>query len=136
MRESLPPEAGPARHLVDNLQSVLHADIAQVDWMSPSTKARAETKLDAFTKKIGYPDKFRDYAALNVEDAPYATNSLAATQFNVAYELAKIGKPTDRSQWYMTPPTNNAYYDPSNNEIVFPAGILRRRTSAPPSTMR
>jgi putative endopeptidase len=121
-----PPAAkARAKALVDNLQTVLHDEIARLDWMSPATKARAEKKLAAFNKKIGYPDKFRDYAALTIEDVPYATNALAATHFNVAYELAKIGKPTDRQQWYMTPPTNNAYYDPANNEIAFPAGILR-----------
>ena len=121
-----PPAAkARARALVDNLQSVLRGDIAQLDWMSAQTKARAEKKLAALTKKIGYPDHFRDYAALQVGDVSYAANALAANRFQKAFSLAKIGKPTDRSEWYMTPPTNNAYYDPSNNEIVFPAGILR-----------
>jgi putative endopeptidase len=120
-----PPAKARARALVDNLQAVLHDDIAKLDWMSPVTKARAETKLAALTKKIGYPDHFRDYSGLSVGDVAYATNALAANRFQKAYGLAKIGKPTDRAEWFMSPPTNNAYYDPSNNEIVFPAGILR-----------
>jgi predicted metalloendopeptidase len=121
-----PPAAkARAKALVEGLQSVLHDDIAQLAWMSPATKARAEKKLAALNKKIGYPDHFRDYSALSIGDVPYATNAVAASRFRTAYDLAKIGKPTDRNEWFMTPPTNNAYYDPSNNEIVFPAGILR-----------
>jgi predicted metalloendopeptidase len=124
--QQFPPAAkARAKALVDNLQSVLHDDISTLDWMSSATKARAETKLAAFTKKIGYPDHFRDYSKLVIGDGVYATDVLLASRFEHARDMAKIGKPTDRSEWGMTPPTVNAYYSPNNNEIVFPAGILR-----------
>jgi predicted metalloendopeptidase len=113
-----------ARALVDNLQSVLHDDIGTLSWMSDSTKAYAQTKLAAFSKKIGYPDRFRDYSALDIRDGPYAVNVQNANAFDAARYLRKIGTLTDRGEWGMTPPTVNAYYNPSNNEIVFPAGIL------------
>jgi putative endopeptidase len=92
--------------------------------MSPATKTRAIAKLEAYRKKIGYPDHFRDYSALPVVPDSYIANILAARQFEYAREIARFGKPTDRDEWGMTPPTVNAYYNPSNNEIVFPAGIL------------
>lgn len=114
-----------AKALVATLQHELHDDIATLDWMSPPTRARAEIKLAAYVKKIGYPDHFRDYSALSVVDGPYAANALAAQRFENAYELAKIGKPTNRAEWGMSPPTVNAYYSTENNEIVFPAGILQ-----------
>ena len=122
-----PPAAkARARALVDNVQAVLAGDIRTLSWMAPTTKARAETKLAAYGKKIGYPDRFRDYSRLHVDaGAPYATNAQAAQRFEVARELAKIDKPTDRTEWDDTPPTVNAYYAPSNNEILFPAGILQ-----------
>ncbi len=122
------PPAAKARALalVDNLQSVLHGDIETLAWMSPPTRARAIEKLDAFTKKIGYPDKWQDYSSLTVaEGAPYAALLRTVRDWNSGVDVARIGKPTDRSLWGMTPPTVNAYYDPSNNEIVFPAGILQ-----------
>jgi predicted metalloendopeptidase len=120
------PPAAKARALalVDNVQGVLHDDIETLAWMSPPTKARAEAKLAAFTKKIGYPDKFRDYRALSIVDGPYAANVARVRAFNSDRDLRKIGTPTDRSEWGMSPPTVNAYYNPTNNEIVFPAGIL------------
>jgi putative endopeptidase len=121
------PPAAKARALalVDNLQGVLHDDIETLDWMSAPTKKYAQTKLGAFTKKIGYPDKWVDFSALTVTDGPYANNVMAVRRFQVARDIARLGKPTDRSIFGMTPPTVNAYYNPSNNEIVFPAGILQ-----------
>jgi putative endopeptidase len=94
-----------------------------LSWMSAPTKACAATKLAAFTKKIGYPDKFRDYSTLEVKDDPYATNAIRANAFQHAIAVARIGRPTDRTLWGMTPPTANAYYNPANNEVVFPADI-------------
>jgi putative endopeptidase len=125
-REFTPAAKARAVSLVDNLQSVLKGDIGTLSWMSPPTKARAVGKLDAFTKKIGYPDKWQDYSSLTVADGqPYAALVRAVRDWNAGVDVARIGKPTDRSLWGMTPPTVNAYYDPSNNEIVFPAGILQ-----------
>ncbi len=120
------PPAAKARalSLVDNLQSVLNADIKQLPWMSPETRIKASEKLEAYTKKIGYPDTFINYSKLIIGDS-YVANIAAVSAFDTARDVAKIGKPTDRKEWGMTPPTVNAYYNPSNNEIVFPAGILR-----------
>jgi putative endopeptidase len=115
-----------AQAMVDNLQSVLREDIGTLDWMSAPTKAKAVEKLDAFTKKIGYPDHWEDYSTLQIPSgAPYAAVVADVRGWNHARDMARIDKPTERWQWGMTPPTVNAYYDPSNNEIVFPAGILQ-----------
>jgi putative endopeptidase len=121
------PPAAKARALalVTNLQDVLRDDIRTLDWMSPPTRVRAVAKLDAFTKKIGYPDRWEDYTTLPVADAALATNVVAVRKWNDARGLARIGGATDRMRWGMTPPTVNAYYNPSNDEIVFPAGILQ-----------
>ncbi len=122
---NFPPAAkSRALAMVNNVQAVLRDDIGQLDWMSAPTKTKAIEKLNAFTKKIGYPDRWEDFSGLQIADAPYAANLLAARRFAVARDIAQIGKPTDRSRWGMTPPTVNAYYSASNNEIVFPAGIL------------
>jgi len=93
--------------------------------MSPETRKQALVKLAAFTRKIGYPDKWRDYSAYSVDRGPYALNQMRGAQFNFKRELNKIGKPVDRTEWGMSPPTVNAYYNPEMNEIVFPAGILQ-----------
>jgi putative endopeptidase len=124
--QAFPPAAkARAQALVDNLQRTLHDDIETLDWMSAPTKVRAEAKLAAFTKKIGYPDRWEDYSSLAIPaDAPYAADVVAARSWNAARVVARIGRPTDRGRWSMTPPTVNAYYNSSNNEIVFPAGIL------------
>jgi len=103
---------------------VLADDIKGLDWMSPATKSRALAKLNAYTKKIGYPDKFQDYSALDIRDDSYAANLARVREYERARGLARFNKPTDRTTWGMTPPTVNAYYNSSNNEIVFPAGIL------------
>jgi putative endopeptidase len=119
------PEAkAKALALVDNIQAVLSDDIAELPWMGPATRERAVAKLAAYTKKIAYPDHWRTYTFAVSRTAAYE-NSLAATKFENAREIAKIGKPIDRTEWGMTPPTVNAYYNQYNNEIVFPAGILQ-----------
>ncbi len=120
-----PAAKARALALVTNLQGVLRDDIRTLAWMSPPTRARAVVKLDAFTKKIGYPDRWEDYSTLTVADGRYAANVEAVRAWNDARTLARIGTPTDRGRWGMTPPTVNAYYNPSNDEIVFPAGILQ-----------
>ena len=94
--------------------------------MGAETRKAALAKLDAFTPKIGYPDKWRDYSALEIDRGPYVAEPfMRATRFECERDLAKIGKPVDRTEWGMTPPTVNAYYNPLMNEIVFPAGILQ-----------
>jgi putative endopeptidase len=99
--------------------------IEHADWMSENTRKQALVKLASFNRKIGYPDKWRDYSALRVEPAAYATNILHARKFGAERNLAKIGKPVDRGEWFMTAPTVNAYYSPQLNEVVFPAGRLQ-----------
>ncbi len=111
--------------LVNNLQQTYSERIAKIDWMSDSTKRKAQTKLNAFMKKIGYADKWKDYSALTIVNNDFVKNVLASAQWSYNYELNKLGKPVDRSEWGMTPPTVNAYYNPAFNEIVFPAGILQ-----------
>lgn len=112
--------------LVGNLQTALGQHIDNLTWMSDATKAKAREKLAAFTVKIGYPDKWRDYSKLNVDPSKsYWQNVQDAIIFNNDFNLADFGKPVDRSRWYMTPQTVNAYYNPTTNEICFPAGILQ-----------
>ncbi len=114
-----------ALRMVENLQAALHDRIQSLDWMSDSTKQQALAKLAAFTKKIGYPDTWRDYSKLQVGDVSYYDNTRRASLFNQQRNWNKLGKPVDRTEWGMTPPTVNAYYNPAVNEIVFPAGILQ-----------
>jgi predicted metalloendopeptidase len=114
-----------ALEMVRNLESVFHDRIQTLGWMSDTTKTQAETKLAAFTNKIGYPDKWRDYSSLNIQPGPFFNNVLAARQYERRRSLARIGQPVDRTEWGMTPPTVNAQYSPQMNEIVFPAGILQ-----------
>lgn len=113
------------RVLVDNLKKAFEARITKLDWMSDSTKAKAKEKLAAFTEKIGYPDKWRDYSKVEVKRDTYFENRLSANKNDYAYMLAKLGQPVDRTEWYTTPPTVTAYNNPPLNEIVFPAGILQ-----------
>jgi putative endopeptidase len=121
-----PPEAkARAVELVHNLMAALRDDLSTLEWMSPATRVQAIHKLDAMELKIGYPDKWRDYSAFRVDRGPYVENVTRGDTFEQARDLAKIGKPVDRSEWRMTPPTVNAYYTPLHNEIVFPAGILQ-----------
>ncbi len=112
--------------LVGNLQTALGQHIDNLTWMSDTTKAKAHEKLDAFAVKIGYPDKWRDYTALTIDPKDsYWRNIQRAIEFNSEYYNADYGKPVDRSRWFMSPQTVNAYYNPSTNEICFPAGILQ-----------
>lgn len=120
------PEAKrKALELVGNLRAALRERIQKLDWMTEPTKVKALAKLDAFTVKIGYPDVWRDYSALEVSRQPYVLNVIAANVFESHRVLGKLGKPIDRAEWGMSPPTVNAYYNPLMNEIVFPAGILQ-----------
>ena len=121
-----PPEAkARAEELVTNIRNALKARIQNLDWMSDETKAKAIAKWDTFLPKIGYPDKFRSWDGLTIVPDNYYANLQAAQKFNYDYDLAKIGKPTDRKEWGMTPQTVNAYYNPTDNTINFPAAILQ-----------
>ncbi len=112
--------------LVKNLQHALGERIEALEWMSDETKEKALEKLNAFTIKIGYPDTWRDYTALNIDpNLTYYANLQRASKFEQDYSLSFLGKPVDKAKWYMTPQTVNAYYNPSSNEICFPAGILQ-----------
>ncbi len=111
--------------LVNNLQKSFENRINHVDWMSDSTKQKAKEKLYAITKKIAYPDKWRDYGKVQIDRTKYFENLLSLRQDEYQYQLAKLNKPVDRSEWDATPATVTAYYNPAFNEIVFPAGILQ-----------
>lgn len=122
-----PPEAKERMvQLVANLQTALGQHIDSLEWMSAETKAKAHEKLNTFYVKIGYPDKWRDYSglAINPQESYYA-NVRRAAEFETLYSLKDEGKPVDKAKWYMSPQTVNAYYNPSSNEICFPAGILQ-----------
>ena len=114
-----------ARELVGNLLTAYRQSIDQLDWMGPETRARAQQKLASFTVKIGYPDKWRDYSALEVRADDLVGNLLRSAQFEQQRMVKHLGGPIDRSEWQMTPQTVNAYYNPQMNEIVFPAAILQ-----------
>ncbi len=116
--------------LVDNLLQAYRSSISALDWMGEDTKQRAYDKLETFRPKIGYPDTFRDYSSLEVGDDLVA-NLTAASHFETARQLAKIGAPVDRDEWFMLPQTVNAYYNPGTNEICFPAGILQKPFFSP-----
>jgi putative endopeptidase len=121
-----PPEAkAKADTLVANLLKAMAQDIQTLDWMSPATKAKALEKVREFTPKIGYPSKWRDYTALKIVPGDLVGNVQRANLFEYDREVARINKPVDRTEWGMTPSTINAYYNPSFNEIVFPAAILQ-----------
>ena len=111
--------------LINNLQIVFDARIKSLDWMSDSTKAKAIDKLHAFIKKIGYPDKWRNYDQVTIVSDRFFENRISLHKNEYRRQLAKLGKPVDRTEWDMTPPTINAYYNPNFNEIVFPAGFLQ-----------
>ncbi len=111
--------------LVNNLQKAFENRINHVDWMSDSTKQKAKEKLYAITKKIGYPDKWRDYGKVEIVRTKYFENLQSLNQNDYRFKLAKLNKPVDKSEWGATPSTVTAYYNPSFNEIVFPAGILQ-----------
>lgn len=111
--------------MVDNLIAAYRVRIESRDWMSAETKVQAQLKLDKIIKKLGFPDKWIDYKALTITKESYWKNVAAARKFQYGRMLAKIGKPVDRMEWGMTPPTVNAYYNPTSNEIAFPAGIMQ-----------
>ncbi|MEP6835396.1 MAG: M13 family metallopeptidase [Gemmatimonas sp.] len=126
VKTAFTPEAKErAVKIVGNLVDELHARIDVNNWMSPPTKTAALAKLSAFVRKIGYPDQWRDYSKVEIKTGEYAMNVRAADSFETERNWAKVGKPVDRLEWGMTPPTVNAYYNPQLNEIVFPAGILQ-----------
>jgi endothelin-converting enzyme/putative endopeptidase len=109
---------------VKQIEAAMDRDLDQLTWMSPETKAKAHQKLAAIVDKIGYPNKWRDYSALTITPGDSLGNSVRAREFESDYQLHKIGRPVDKGEWGMTPPTVNAYYQPTMNTINFPAGIL------------
>jgi putative endopeptidase len=111
--------------LVNNLQQTFAGRIQQLDWMSDETKSKALEKLNAFTKKIAYPDAWRDYKDISIQRNDFLGNVRRVSQWNYDEMISRFGKPVDRTRWSMTPPTINAYYSQTSNEIVFPAGILQ-----------
>ena len=121
------PPAARARmtELVANLKDVFRARLEKIDWMSQATRAKALTKFERFTQKIGYPDKFRDYSSVEIRPDDYLGNVERADAFETRRTLSRVGQPVDRTEWHMTPETVNAYFNPLQNEIVFPAGILQ-----------
>jgi putative endopeptidase len=126
VEQYFPPESKEKMvKLVENLRIAFAERIKNLDWMTDATKKEALAKLDAITVKIGYPDKWKDYSVMEVVPDSYIKNVRSANAFEFNRDLAKIGKPVDKTEWGMTPQTVNAYYNPTNNEIVFPAGILQ-----------
>lgn len=126
LAKTFTPEAKTrALAMIEDLRGVLRDRLNTLDWMGPETRTAALKKLQSFDVKIGYPDKFRDYAGLEVKRQPHVLNVLATNAFDMKRTLAKINRPVDRTEWAMSPPTVNAYYNPTRNEIVFPAGILQ-----------
>jgi putative endopeptidase len=124
--QNFPPAAkARALEMIHNMEAVLRERIGALSWMSDATKKAAMAKLAAFTEKIGYPDKWRDYSSLDIKKGAFLQNLYAVSEYENKRDLDMIGKPVDRTQWGMTPATVNAYYNPAMNEIVFPAGILQ-----------
>ncbi|MCE5268323.1 MAG: M13 family metallopeptidase [Planctomycetaceae bacterium] len=120
-----PAAKARAQEMVDFIKLAMRERVRAATWMSETTKIEAYKKLDAMRSKVGYPDKWRDYSKLDIARRPYVLNVLAAAAFESQRQMAKLGKPVDRSEWHMTPQTNNAYYEPTLNEMCFPAGILQ-----------
>lgn len=110
--------------MVENVRAAYQVRIEKSGWMTDSTKQKAISKLNKITKKVGYPDKWKDFSSMKIEKNGYAANMMRVNEWWNAYSLNKLGKPVDRTEWDMTPQTYNAYYNPSNNEIVLPAGIF------------
>ncbi|MGD0341919.1 MAG: M13 family metallopeptidase [Bacteroidales bacterium] len=126
VRKYFPPEAKQKMLiLTDNLKKSLKNRIENLAWMGSDTKNEALAKLEKMNIKIGYPDKWRDYSGLEIKEDEYLGNIIRSNKFEFSYNMNKVGKPVDRTEWEMTPQTINAYYDPSKNEIVFPAAILQ-----------
>ena len=126
VQEHFPPEAKRrVDELVTNLLAALDEDIDTLTWMSPATRKAAHAKVASFDKKLGYPDRWRDYSTLEIVPGDYVANIVAASQFESRRDIAKIGKPVDKTEWDMNPPEVNAQYRPPKNDIMFPAGILQ-----------
>ena len=124
--QKFPPAAKQAAlAMVQRIRDALQADLGELAWMTPASRAAAIKKLELMELRVGYPDRWRDYSALNIDRGPYVLNVLRAKQFDAKRELDMIGKPVDRTEWYMTPQTVNAYYDSSMNSLNVPAGILQ-----------
>ena len=124
--KAFPPQAkARAMEMVNNLKQAMREHITKIEWMDDSTKAAALKKLNAFGVKIGYPDKWRDYSSLWIDRLSYVEDVRRAAGFATQFQINKIGKPVDKTEWGMSPPTVNAYYSSNRNEIVFPAGILQ-----------
>jgi putative endopeptidase len=124
--EAFPPEAkARAMTMIENIRAALGDRLRTLEWMSPATRERALAKLATFDPKIGYPDAWRDYGALEIERGDYFGNVRRAAAFEARRQFARVGRPVDRNEWAMTPQTVNAYYNPLRNEIVFPAGIMQ-----------
>ncbi len=121
-----PPETKQrALNMTIAIEKAMDQDLDTLDWMSPETKAQARIKLHAVLNKIGYPDKWRDYSKLTIVRGDALGNQMRVREFNFARDMAKIGKPVDKLEWYMSPPTVNAYYDPQQNNVNFPAGYFQ-----------
>jgi putative endopeptidase len=120
-----PPARTRMAEMVSDLCAVFRDRLRRIDWMTEETRGRALQKFDRFTAKIGHPDRFRDYSSVPIRRGEYARNRLEATSFEIRRQMARIGAPVDRSEWGMTPQTVNAYFNASQNEVVFPAGILQ-----------
>ena len=114
-----------AKEMIEGIEGAFGRNLATVDWMDDQARTASKEKLGKIHNKVGYPDKWRDYSSMQIGRASLLANATAAAEFENARDLAKIGKPVDRNDWGMTPPTVNAYYDPSMNEMVFPAGIMQ-----------
>jgi putative endopeptidase len=126
VEQTFPPAAKTrVLSMVKEIETMLGQDIRSLDWMTPATKEQAQIKLRGITNKIGYPDKWRDYSSVKIVRGDAIGNDQRATEFEVHRQLSKIGQPVDRGEFFMTPPTVNAYYDPQQNNINFPAGILQ-----------
>ncbi|QNL21155.1 M13 family metallopeptidase [Hyphobacterium sp. CCMP332] len=125
VKEYFPPEAKDvAMTMINDIQAAFKERIQTLDWMSEETKEKALVKLSTFVKKIGYPDKWTDYSSVEISPDTYFQNVISASKFQQRENYEKLGKEIDRDEWFMSPPTVNAYYNPTMNEIVFPAGIL------------
>ncbi len=126
VEKAFSPEAKKkVNEMVDNLFLAYKEHINKNDWMSEDTKKQALHKLSTINRKLGYPDKWRDYSSLTIDRSSYIENVVRGSEFEHKRQMAKLGKPIDRTEWGMTPPTINAYYNPVMNEIVFPAGIMQ-----------
>jgi putative endopeptidase len=126
VRKNFTPEAkARALDMVRNIRAEMKSRLKALTWMSQETKTKAYAKLESIINKIGYPDTWRDYSRLKAQPGPFVTNLLLAKEFEAARDYRKIGRPTDRAEWGMTPPTVNASYNPSYNTISFPAGIMQ-----------